>query len=91
MLAAQKLIKRLVESTKPESTDIIIRDSELNGFRLKVTPTGKRIYMLYYRNAEGRQKKPKIGEHGMITCEQVRDIAKQWLCNIYSRGWWYSW
>jgi integrase len=78
----QKLTKRLVENISPQSVDVIIRDIELQGFRLKVTPTGKRIYMLYYRNAEGRQRKPAIGEHGKITCEQARAIAKQWLGEV---------
>jgi integrase len=78
----QKLTKRLVESITPQSEDVIIRDNELQGFRLKVTPTGKRIYLLYYRNAEGRQRKPTIGEHGKMTCEQARVIAKQWLGQV---------
>jgi integrase len=82
MQKTQKLTKRLVENILPQSVDVIIRDSELQGFRLKVTPSGKRIYMLYYRNAEGRQRKPAIGEHGKITCEQARVIAKQWLGEV---------
>ena len=77
-----KLTKRLVESTAPGNKDILIWDSELRGFLCKITPVGKKIYSLYYRTKDGRQRKPKIGDHGAITCEQARVIAQQWLSDI---------
>ncbi|MES2252451.1 MAG: tyrosine-type recombinase/integrase [Pseudomonadota bacterium] len=74
-----KLTKRIVESTSPQEKDILLWDSELKGFCCKITPVGKRSYMLFYRTADGRQRKPLIGAHGAITCEQARDIAQKWL------------
>jgi integrase len=76
-----KLTKRLVESASPQNKDILLWDSELKGFLCKITPTGKRNYFLYYRTKDGRQRKPKIGDHGAITCEQARVIAQQWLAD----------
>lgn len=81
-----KLTKRLVESTQPESKDIILRDSELKGFICKITPKGRRTYMLYYRTHEGRERKPAIGVHGNITCDHARDIARQWLADVSQGG-----
>jgi len=77
-----KLTKRWVESTAPQSKDILLWDTETKGFFCKVTPQGKRIYMLYYRTGDGRQRRPKIGDHGAITCEQARDIAQCWLAEV---------
>lgn len=77
-----KLTKRLVESINPEDKDVLLWDSELKGFLCKVTPKGKRGYFLFYRTKDGRQRKPKIGDHGTITCEQARIIAQQWLADI---------
>ncbi len=74
-----KITKRLVEAIEPENKDVIIRDSELKGFICKVTPKGKRVYMLYYRTKDGRERRPSIGIHGHITCDQARDIALNWL------------
>lgn len=77
-----KLTKRLVESASSESKDVLLWDSELKGFACKITPTGRRSYFLYYRTKDGRQRKPKIGDHGTITCEQARIIAQQWLGEV---------
>jgi integrase len=35
--------------------------------------------MCYYRTQEGRQRQPAIGEHGKLTCDQAREIAREWL------------
>lgn len=77
-----KLTKRLIELTLPQDKDILLWDTELRGFFCKVTPQGKKIYLLYYRTHDGRQRRPKIGDHGSITCEQARDIAQRWLGEV---------
>lgn len=81
-----KLTKRLVESATCEGKDVMLHDSEVRGFCCKVTPRGKRVYMLYYRTLEGRQRKPVIGEHGALTCEQAREIAKDWMVEVRQGG-----
>ena len=81
-----KLTKRLIESTLAQNKDVLLWDSELKGFICKITPTGKKAYCLYYRTKDGRQRKPKIGDHGSITCEQARDIAQQWLAEVANGG-----
>ena len=74
-----KITARLIDAIEPENKDVIIRDSELKGFICKITPKGKKVYMLYYRTKEGRERKPAIGIHGHITCYQARDMALNWL------------
>ena len=77
-----KITNRLVEAIEPEREDVIIRDSELKGFICKITPKGKRVYMLYYRTKEGKERKPSIGVHGHINSYQAREIAIHWLSEI---------
>ncbi len=77
-----KLSKKIVESTLPQNKDLIIWDSEVSGFFCKITPAGKKSYFLYYRTRDRRQRRPKIGDHGIITCEQARGVAQQWLLEI---------
>ncbi len=48
----------------------------------KVTPAGRKSYFLYYRTKEKRQRCPKIGDYGVLTAEQARSIAQQWLLLI---------
>ena len=77
-----KITKRLIDAIAPESKDIIIRDSELKGFICKITPKGRKVYMLYYRTRDGRERKPAIGVHGSISCEQARNTAIIWLSEV---------
>jgi integrase len=81
-----KLTKRSVEAPSSGSKDIILRDNEIKGFLCKITPKGRRSYMLYYRTKEGQERKPLIGVHGDITCNQARSIALEWKAIIANGG-----
>ena len=81
-----KLTKRLIDLTLPSDKDLNLRDSEIKGFHCKITPSGKKVYLLYYRTKDGRERRPVIGSHGEITCEQARIIAKEWLHTISKGG-----
>jgi integrase len=81
-----RLTKRVVEGVAPGDRDVILWDGELRGFGCKVTPTGRRTYLLYYRTADGQQRKPAIGTHGAITCEQAREIARRMLAEVAVGG-----
>ncbi len=81
-MATVKLTKRIIEAEKPQAKDVFLWDNELKGFCCKITPTGKRAYLLYYRTKEGQQRKPKLGDHGAITCEQARVIATKILGEV---------
>jgi integrase len=72
-----RITKRLVDAERPTTKDRFIFDSEVKGFGLKVTPAGKKIYVLQYRMG-GRNSPTKrftIAEHGEFTAEQARDEA----------------
>lgn len=79
-----KLTVRNVEAVQPGSSDVVLWDTELAGFGCKVTPKGKRTYFLYYRTADGQQRRPTIGLHGPLRPEGARDIAKRWLAEVAS-------
>lgn len=71
-----KLTKRVVESTVPDSIQrIVIWDTEVTGFCVRVYPTGKKTYFLQYRNKRRETHKIKIGVHGSITTELARQKA----------------
>lgn len=73
------LTKSYVDKLESGDNDVVVWDSKLSGFGLKITPAGRKVYLLKYRTLDGRQRKPAIGVHGQITCEQARDIAFEWL------------
>ena len=81
------LTKTLVERLETKASDYVVWDNKLTGFGVKVTPKGKRVYLLKYRTKDGTQRKPAIGEHSeALTCERARDVAKDWLAIIHQGG-----
>ncbi|WP_310532559.1 integrase arm-type DNA-binding domain-containing protein [Novosphingobium sp.] len=77
-----KLTVRSVQDAKPGAKDVIIWDSEVKGFGLKVTPKGKRTFFLYYRTIDHTQRKPRIGDYPELKPEQARTIARDWLADV---------
>ena len=49
-----KITKRVVDSVEPRETTYLVRDAEVKGFVLVVTPTGQKSYGVDYRAGSGR-------------------------------------
>lgn len=81
-----KLTKRLIDDAKPKPREYTLWDSELRGLGAKVLPNGRKMYMLFYRTEDGTQRKPKLGEHGAITLEQARELARDMLGVVRGGG-----
>lgn len=82
----QKLTKRAIDDAKPSAREYVLWDTEVRGLGLKVTPSGRKLFALYYRTADGTQRKPKIGEFGAITLDQAREIARNMLARVRAGG-----
>lgn len=81
-----KLNIRNVKSTMPAGSDVIVWDTELKGFGLKVTPKGTRSFFLFYRTNDHKQRKPRIGTYPEIQPEKARLIAQDWLSQVRAGG-----
>lgn len=57
-------MKRSVEGVQPGPRDIFLWDREIPGFGCKVTPKGKRIYIMQYSH-NGKDRRVTIGRHGI--------------------------
>ena len=79
------ITKWLVDSLTPKDKDYILWDDAIKGFGIKVTPKGRKSYLFKYLNQNKLQRRPSIGVHGSITCEQAREIAKDWSYQV-SKG-----
>ncbi|KFL45908.1 putative integrase [Sphingobium sp. ba1] len=72
-----KLNKRSIDALKPpEEKQVVLWDSEIRGFGVRVLPSGLKTFIIQYRNAEGIKRRVNIGRFGVITAEQARDLAK---------------
>ena len=84
-----KLTQRMIEAAKPEARRYIIGDTEIQGFRLHVLPSGKRVFYFAYRLGGGRsatQREPKIGDWPAMKAEAARRIAEQWFAEVAQGG-----
>ncbi len=77
-----KLTKTVVEAARPEKAPYELRDAAIPGFLLKVTPAGRKVFMVAYVANNGQRRKPAIGRFGEITVEQARAIAQDWLADV---------
>jgi integrase len=77
-----KLTKTVADSAQPEKDPYELRDAAIPGFLLKVTPTGRKVFMVAYVANNGQRRKPAIGRFGEITVEQARAIAQDWLADV---------
>lgn len=77
-----RLTKKAVANTNPQGRDYELRDTEVPGFLCKITPTGRKVFMLQYRTLGGERRKPSIGRFGELTVEQARTIARNWITKV---------
>lgn len=83
MTNSQKLTKRFVESLSSENKgELLVWDTEIKGFGVRVFATGRKTYFVQYRNEGGSTRRKKIGVHGSITADQAREEAKKLLGGV---------
>ncbi|MBF0183721.1 MAG: tyrosine-type recombinase/integrase [Magnetococcales bacterium] len=76
-----KITKRMVDALQAGDKDEYVWDSDLAGFGLKVTPAGRKVYLVQFRVA-GRTRRVTIGTHGVVTPDQARQEAIKLLASV---------
>ena len=76
-----KISKQSVENLSCETKDRFLWDTELPMFGCKITPKGRRVYLLQYR-VNGRLRRYTIGIHGVLTAREARKIARNLLHEV---------
>jgi integrase len=78
-----RLTKRTIDALKPDRRrDTFLWDGELRGFGVRVKPSGTKTFIIQYRNLEGRTRRCVIGQYGVLTVEQARDLAQKKLAAV---------
>lgn len=77
-----KLTKTYIDKiTAPTDKEAFHWDTDVKGFGLRVTPTGKITYIVQGR-VNGSTPRISIGPHGVFTVDQARDVAREHLRNM---------
>ncbi|MEQ8509271.1 MAG: site-specific integrase [Rhodospirillaceae bacterium] len=76
-----RLTKRTLDSLKAKTKDYFVWDDELKGFGVRVSPKGRKTFLVQYR-AGGRTRRLKIATYGTLTAEEARTKAKERLGEV---------
>lgn len=52
------------------------------GFLCKITPAGRKVFMLQYRTNAGERRKPALGQYEKLTVNLARTMAQEWLADV---------
>ncbi|MBD9431121.1 integrase arm-type DNA-binding domain-containing protein [Achromobacter sp. ACM03] len=85
-MAKIKLTKSAVDAAQAQAQAVELRDTLVPGFLCKVTPAGRKVFMLQYRTNAGERRKPALGQYGELTVEQARSLAQEWLAQVRRGG-----
>ncbi len=85
-MAKIKLTKSAVDAAQPQAQPVELRDTLVPGFLCKITPAGRKVFMLQYRTNAGERRKPALGQYGELTVEQARSLAQEWLAQVRRGG-----
>ena len=74
-----KLTKSVIDSLATPPSDTLYWDASLPGFGVKVTPKGRKVFIVLYRTggAGSKLRKYTIGPYGRVTLHQARIAAQK--------------
>jgi hypothetical protein len=74
-----KLTKSVIDALPTPSKETVHWDTGCPGFGVKITPKGRKIFVVLYRTAGGgsRLRKYTIGPYGRVTLNQARVTAQK--------------
>ncbi len=74
-----KLTKSSIDALPAPSADLVYWDAGLPGFGVKVTPKGRKVFVVLYRTggAGSKLRKYTIGPYGRVTLHQARVAAQR--------------
>lgn len=77
-----KMTKRFVDSLDPRDKEYVEWDGDLSGFGIRVRPTGRKSFIVWYRNETGRARKLTLGTYGQLTVAEARKMALGKLAEV---------
>jgi len=80
-----RLNKRTIDALEATDKDYFIWDATLPGFGLRVLPSGRKSFLIQYRDKAGRTRRKGLGRFGTVTAEEAKAEARELLSSV-SRG-----
>lgn len=77
-----KITQKLIGSLAAEAKAYRVHDTVQPGFFIRVLPSGHKSYMVTW----GRNKNATLGRVGVLTLDQARTEAAQYLADAHAHG-----
>src|SRR5262245_11759396 len=81
MSPGEQRLKMTPEDIGRAEAGDVIHDEKVRGLHLRVFPARKSFY-LKFRTKFGKERHPKIGDLGILTLTQAREIARNMLVEV---------
>src|SRR3954447_18547206 len=75
MNLTKRAVEQLTYAKRDDAADYRW-DDKLKGFGVRVYPSGRKTFLITYRNAQGTKRFLSLGDFGRLTVEQARGLAK---------------
>jgi integrase len=72
-----RLTKSAIDAIPTPKSDVVYWDAGCPGFGVKVTPKGRKVFIVLYRTAGSKLRKYTIGPYGRVTLHQARVAAQK--------------
>src|SRR2546426_10086611 len=74
-----RLTKSAIDALPTSKSDVVYWDTKCPGFGVKVTPNGRKVFIVLYRTggAGSKLRKYTIGPYGRVTLHQARVAAQK--------------
>jgi integrase len=66
---------RSVTALRPRADRYVVRDTRVSGLELRVSPDGRKLWTLRYRNAAKQQRRMNLGKHPRVSLAAARKCA----------------
>ena len=84
-MAAIRLTQRRVDALRGSKTIRVVRDAELSGYGVRVTPSGAKRYFIHSQH-EGRRVWKIVGDAASMTEAEARARARSMLAALFDGG-----
>lgn len=85
-MPSAKITKTTINNLTPGDARLIIYDTELRGFAVRVMPSGTATFVVEYRPGSGgrnvSKRRVNIGRVGTLTPDEARKLAKKMLADV---------
>tara|TARA_R110000787_G_scaffold7925_1_gene26304 strand:+ start:5646 stop:6821 length:1176 start_codon:yes stop_codon:yes gene_type:complete len=82
MEANMRLNKRNIDGLLAKEKDYFVWDETLPGYGLRVLPSGRKTFLIQYRDGGGRTRRKGLGRYGTVTAEKAKDKARELLGGV---------